>query len=157
MLTDGKIMACKQMTCNPANLVNSWREAEIFVKLSKEPHIAQFSGDMAYNPINASLLLYMSYYPGGDLKGVIMLCDLSSTTVDPVVATHWALEIVKGVMKCHEHGVIHRDIKPKNGECERRAVAPIQLWPTKLTQAVRPQKSSFSTGFPWLATTDSGL
>lgn len=26
----------------------------------------------------------------------------------------WALDIVKGVMYCHENGILHLDIKPKN-------------------------------------------
>jgi serine/threonine protein kinase len=116
MLTDGKIMACKQIRCRRSNLVNVQRELDICVRLSRESYIAQFSGDVAWNQATSDLLLYMEYYPGGDLHEVIKFCNLHSTTVDPILATRWALEIAKGVLTCHENGVIHRDIKPKNGK-----------------------------------------
>jgi serine/threonine protein kinase len=87
MLTDGKIMACKQIRCRRSNLVNVQRELDICVRLSREPYIAQFSGDVAWNQATSDLLLYMEYYPGGDLHEVIKFCNLHSTTVDPILAT----------------------------------------------------------------------
>ena len=111
-----KIMAYKGIKCTESNLVHVRREVLICSKIGKERYIAQFAEDVAWDVNSSSVLLYMDFYPGGDLNEIITLCEARSTTVHPFVATAWVLEISRAVMACHQHDLIHRDIKPMNGK-----------------------------------------
>ena len=108
-------MACKRIKCTESNLVHVRREVTICSQIGKQDYIAQFA-EIAWDLNSSSILLYMNFYPGGDLNEIITLCEAHSTTLHPFVVTAWALEISKAVMACHEHDLIHRDIKPMNGK-----------------------------------------
>jgi hypothetical protein len=92
--------------CDQSNLQFVRREVELCVKFGWQAYIAEFSGDVAWNQSNSTVLLYVDYCPGGDLYGVIQLCDAHSTTVHPMAATYWALEIGKAVTRTASFNVI---------------------------------------------------
>jgi hypothetical protein len=52
----------------------------------------------------------MEYVPGGTLKDRV----LGEGTLDPDTAVKFASQIAQALGHAHEHGVIHRDIKPRN-------------------------------------------
>lgn len=74
-------MACKEMKCDQFNLQYIRREVDICVKFGRQAYIAECSADVAWNPSNSSVLLYMDYYPSGDLHGMIQRCGFHSTTI----------------------------------------------------------------------------
>lgn len=92
------------------------REIDTWVKLGNEKYVAQFSHDYAWNPTYQIMRMYMEYYPGGDLQGVIDSCQFNGMLVHPLMATYWAVEIARGVNACHDFGIIHRDLNPRNSE-----------------------------------------
>ena len=55
------------------------------------------------------LFIAMGYYPGETLKEKIEKGPMA-----PDEAIDIAVQLVSGLKKAHEHGVIHRDIKPGN-------------------------------------------
>ncbi len=57
---------------------------------------------------NNSLYISMEYINNGDLKGRIGI------PMDPLEALGYLLQISSGLKTAHEHGIIHRDVKPAN-------------------------------------------
>ncbi|HKK17027.1 MAG TPA: protein kinase, partial [Gammaproteobacteria bacterium] len=55
-----------------------------------------------------SLYISMEYIKGGDLKSRIGI------PMDPVEALECLVQIARGLKLAHEHGIIHRDVKPAN-------------------------------------------
>jgi serine/threonine protein kinase len=116
--SDGAIVACKAIDCssNRTVLRLAAREVDTWASIGQEKYVAEFSRDYAWNEATATMRLYMTYYEGGDLQSVIDSCRFKATTLHPLVATFWALEIAKGVKACHEREIIHRDLKPPNSK-----------------------------------------
>ena len=54
--------------------------------------------------------IVMEYVPGGNLKERI----LHEGSLSPPVATAIALQVAQALLVAHEHGMVHRDIKPQN-------------------------------------------
>jgi eukaryotic-like serine/threonine-protein kinase len=71
---------------------------------------------------DGQMFIAMSYYPGETLKQrIARSCRDGETTADTVgvglavpEALNLALQIASGLAKAHEHGIVHRDIKPGN-------------------------------------------
>lgn len=55
------------------------------------------------------LFIAMAFYEGGTLKKKI---ESGRLEIDEVV--DFALQVARGLAKAHEHGIIHRDVKPAN-------------------------------------------
>lgn len=55
-----------------------------------------------------SLYISMEYIKGGDLKSRIGI------PMDPIESLEYLVQIARGLKIAHEHGIIHRDVKPAN-------------------------------------------
>jgi non-specific serine/threonine protein kinase len=58
---------------------------------------------------DGNIFMAMSYYPGGTLQD-----RMNRQMIDTSEAIRIACEIVRGLVHAHQHGVVHRDIKPVN-------------------------------------------
>jgi serine/threonine protein kinase len=58
---------------------------------------------------DGGLYIVMACYPGESLKD-----KLVRGTLKPVEAIRIVFEVAEGLAKAHEHGIVHRDVKPGN-------------------------------------------
>eukprot|EP00475_Leptophrys_vorax_P034896 TRINITY_DN5696_c0_g1_i3.p1 TRINITY_DN5696_c0_g1~~TRINITY_DN5696_c0_g1_i3.p1 ORF type:complete len:473 (+),score=23.10 TRINITY_DN5696_c0_g1_i3:201-1619(+) len=110
-LSTGEHFACKSID---KQKLNHWedradirREIDVMRRLSGSPHILELEDvfeDAKY------VHLVMELCSGGDLFEEIGRLGCLTETQAAVVFE----EIVRGVMHCHERGVLHRDLKPEN-------------------------------------------
>jgi serine/threonine protein kinase len=129
-LCDSKIMACKSTDClsNPGlrDFVN--QEINALVSLGTKKYIAKISNDASWDPVSHVLRTYMDFYDGGDLQAIIDACKFDGHPVHPVIASYWAIEIARAITTCHDHGTVHRNIKPKNILLDRQYDFNRMLW-----------------------------
>ncbi|HTK10203.1 MAG TPA: serine/threonine-protein kinase [Ktedonobacteraceae bacterium] len=84
------------------------REAEIG-SLLRHPHV-----QLALNTEEkrSELYLVVEYIKGRTLRGVIE--DHEQKPFPPVEVIRLAIQLCDALAYCHEHGVLHRDVKPEN-------------------------------------------
>jgi len=80
-------------------------EAEAVAKL-RHPNIVQFHDGGAHNGLP---YFTMEYIDGGSLAAAVRKNPLTATDAARLVE-----QIARGVQYAHEHGVVHRDLKPDN-------------------------------------------
>ncbi|EPS37581.1 hypothetical protein H072_8722 [Dactylellina haptotyla CBS 200.50] len=166
--SDGVIMACKTIDCSHDPNILRFVSVEIQTWASfalSERYIANFSHDAAWIERTRTMKLYMKFYEGGDLKGVIDRCRHECQLVHPFMATYWAGEIARGIKACHDYKIIHRDIKPANVLLAMQYKFNDMLWALSngepLTESQISLAGEFSTWLenrpPWCHITDFGL
>ncbi|MFT3878265.1 MAG: serine/threonine-protein kinase [Gemmatales bacterium] len=92
------------------------REAQSLSQL-EHPHILPIYGG---GEVNGLPYLVCGYCPGGILTQ--WLKD-HGPTVAPRTAVSWVSQLALGVQHAHEHGIVHRDIKPNNVFLYQQATA----------------------------------
>jgi WD40 repeat protein len=167
--SDDKIMACKSIDCSAHPELHKMadREIQAWASFGTEKYIAAFSNDCAWNPSTQTIKIYMDFYEGGDLQRVIDLCQINETTIHPIVATYWAVEIARGIKACHDYGIIHRDIKPQNILLSQPYKCNSALWSASNNQGQQLSQRDLELGRaflewmkernPWCHLTDFGL
>jgi NIMA (never in mitosis gene a)-related kinase len=60
------------------------------------------------------LVLVAPYYEGGDLERHLAALDKAKQRVPLEVAVRWVVQLARALQYCHEHKLIHRDLKPGN-------------------------------------------
>jgi serine/threonine protein kinase/DNA-binding NarL/FixJ family response regulator/class 3 adenylate cyclase len=83
------------------------REAKNVALLSHQNIVAVYDRGKTKD---GAYYIVMAYVPGGNLKERI----LREGSLSPPVATAIALQIAQALRVAHEHGMVHRDIKPQN-------------------------------------------
>lgn len=92
-------------------LIENFRNEALALDRVRHPHIISRLGhgtaiDLQNRPFH---YLVLEYLPGGDLQA---LCHRHPLTLER--ALFYFEQIAAGLQHAHEHGVIHRDIKPQN-------------------------------------------
>ena len=105
----GRAVAIKILNANAANnpdlLLRFEREAEILASLS-HPNVVQI---MDRGQTEHSYFMVMEYIPGATLKHYL------GEGLLPVDEIAWILtRIGEATQYCHDHGLVHRDLKPGN-------------------------------------------
>jgi serine/threonine protein kinase len=87
-------------------------EVEFMIKV-RHPNIVQFLGAVTLRP---PLMLVTEYLAGGDLHAVFKSRRRKESSLPPLLAVKYSLDIARGM--CYLHGgpnvIIHRDLKPRN-------------------------------------------
>eukprot|EP00768_Dysnectes_brevis_P007800 gnl/Dysnectes_brevis/6738_a10682_321.p1 GENE.gnl/Dysnectes_brevis/6738_a10682_321~~gnl/Dysnectes_brevis/6738_a10682_321.p1 ORF type:complete len:480 (+),score=91.70 gnl/Dysnectes_brevis/6738_a10682_321:57-1442(+) len=87
------------------------QESEILKKLN-HPNIVSYHDSFLDG--GESLCTVMQYANGGDLQGLIDAGKASGKPLDESQVLAIFLQLCEGLKHCHEHKVLHRDIKPDN-------------------------------------------
>ncbi|XQJ24771.1 protein kinase, putative [Leishmania guyanensis] len=77
----------------------------------RHPHIVRFLESFFYD---GSLFVVMSYESGGDLDGLFHYLTQHHKTPTTHTLLLWFVQLLEALVYCHDHSVIHRDIKPGN-------------------------------------------
>jgi hypothetical protein len=84
-----------------------FREARAQAQL-RHPHVAQV---LDYLEQDGSLFLVVEYLPGGSLTDYM---ERERPPLPVATAVTWARQALSALDYAHQHGVIHRDVKPSN-------------------------------------------
>jgi serine/threonine protein kinase len=100
-----KLLA-ERLSQDPDLRVRFRREALTAARLSGEPHVVTIFdvGEHEGRPFTV-----MEHLPGGTLAD-----HLGDGSVDPEQALAWLAEAAEALDAAHEHGIVHRDVKPAN-------------------------------------------
>jgi eukaryotic-like serine/threonine-protein kinase len=100
-----KLLA-ERLSQDPDLRVRFRREALAAARLSGEPHVVTIYdvGEHEGRPFTV-----MEHLPGGTLAD-----HLGDGPVDPDRALEWLSEAAEALDAAHEHGIVHRDVKPAN-------------------------------------------
>jgi eukaryotic-like serine/threonine-protein kinase len=85
------------------------REAEAMAKLGEHPNVVNVYD---FGEETGQLYLISQYMAGGDLDGLLSDAAEHRLAVEEVVRIGG--DIAGGLAHAHEHGVVHRDVKPQN-------------------------------------------
>lgn len=84
-------------------------EAEAWLRLGS-PEYSYYAGLKRLLKVEGKLYLVMDYYPGGNLRELLVKDPLDVKT-----AAHYATQILLGMLSISEFGgMVHRDLKPEN-------------------------------------------
>ncbi|MGD2113980.1 MAG: serine/threonine-protein kinase [Acidobacteriota bacterium] len=86
------------------------REAEVHAGL-RHPHVARVHD---YLEEDDRWFLVIEYLPGGSLADLLADLPASGAAAAPHRAVGWIRQALAGLSHAHEHGVVHRDVKPAN-------------------------------------------
>lgn len=100
-----KIMDVSRQTDNSGQIERFLAEGRIVASLNHPNIITIYDIGIADDN---SLYISMEYIKGGDLKSRIGI------PMDPVEALGYLVQVARGLNVAHEHGIIHRDVKPAN-------------------------------------------
>ena len=95
----------------PRMLERFKREAEALARLSDDPAIVTVHD---YGEFEDTPYLVMAYMPGGTLK------DMLGKAMGYRKAAEMLIPVARALGEAHEHGIIHRDVKPSNLLVDKR-------------------------------------
>jgi serine/threonine protein kinase len=108
----------------PPDLTRNTLAKERFIQEAQAASALDHNNICTIHEINETdegqLFIVMAFYEGKTLKKII---DGGLLEIDKIV--HIALQIARGLAKAHEHGIIHRDVKPANIMLTQDGVAKV--------------------------------
>ncbi len=104
-----RLVAVKRLTSNNPHLRDRMAQEAVILRKLKHPTIARY---VAYevNDDGDGSVLAMEYIHGPTLKEY---CDRHKS-VPTELAVGWTLQLLEALAHAHSHGVIHRDLTPRN-------------------------------------------
>jgi serine/threonine protein kinase len=92
-------------------LVENFQNEAVALDRVRHPNIISRLGHGTARDLNGTIFHYLvlEYLAGGDLQRLA-----KNKTLEPLRAMYYIEQVCAGVRHAHQHGVIHRDIKPQN-------------------------------------------
>lgn len=121
------------------------READALIQLD-HPNILNLIDVQIHD---AKLILILEYVDGHDISALHKLGQLQRNSKNDIERISvWFEEIAKGLLNCHETGMIHRDIKPQNilieSETERAVIIDFGIVKTNKGKTGKPSGFTLS-------------